>query len=135
MRKPIVTTALAFAAMLAAAPAAPAAVAAPSADYVPGELLVRFEGGRERLVELPEGVAVGDAARALGSNPAVAYANPNYLARASSVPNDPGLGAAPGDWRGPSGTSSPAARSAASRPPRFRSRPAAASTRSTPGTS
>ena len=99
MRKPIVTTALAFAAMLAAAPAAPAAVAAPSADYVPGELLVRFEGGRERLVELPEGVAVGDAARALGSNPAVAYTNPNYLARASSVPNDPGLGVVPGDWR------------------------------------
>jgi serine protease len=106
MRKPIATSALVFAAMLAAAAAAPAAVAAGgsdevagSADYVPGELLVRFEGGRERLVELPEGVAVGDAARALGSNPAVAYANPNYLARASAVPNDPGLGAVPGDWR------------------------------------
>ncbi len=100
MRKLIATTALAFAAMLAAAAAAPAAIAAGSdADYVPGELLVRFDGGGERLVELPEGVAVGDAARALRSNPGVAYANPNYLAHAASVPNDPGLGPAPGDWR------------------------------------
>jgi serine protease len=99
MRKPIATTALAFAAMLAAAAAAPAAIAAASADYVPGELLVRFDGGGERVLELPRGVAVGEATQALRSNPAVAYANPNYLAHASSVPNDPGVGAVPGDWR------------------------------------
>lgn len=96
MRKLIVTTMLTAVASLAA-PTAASAAGPP--DYAPGELLVRFDGGRERLVELPQGVAVGDAARALRSNPTVAYANPNYLAHASSVPNDPGLGTAPGDWR------------------------------------
>jgi serine protease len=95
MRRLIVTTMLAAVASL---PPAGAANAAPP-DFVPGELLVRFDTGGERLVELPEGVEVGDAVAALRSNRGVAYANPNYLARASSVPNDPGLGSAPGDWR------------------------------------
>ncbi|MGH2984883.1 MAG: S8 family serine peptidase [Solirubrobacterales bacterium] len=99
MRTLIVTTMLATLVVLAPAGPAPAAESPEPPDYVPGELLVRFDGGRERLVELPQGVAVGDAARALRSNPTVAYANPNYLAHASSVPNDPGLGTAPGDWR------------------------------------
>jgi serine protease len=96
MRRLIVTTMLAFVATLAPAGAARAAEAP---DFVPGELLVRFDGGGERLLHLPQGVGVGEAARALRSNPGVAYANPNYLARASTVPNDPGLGTAPGDWR------------------------------------
>src|SRR6266508_1495583 len=90
-----------LAALVALVPAGPAA-AAESPDspaFAPGELLVRFDGGRERLLELPQGVAVGDAARALRTNPAVTYANPNYLAHASAVPNDPGLGTVPGDWR------------------------------------
>src|SRR5688500_15030869 len=93
MRKLIVTTMLTAVASLAA-PSAASAAEPP--DYVPGELLVRFDDGRERLVELPQGVAVGDAAQALRSNPAVAHANPNYLAHASSVPNDPGAGVVPG---------------------------------------
>ena len=99
MRTLIVTTMLAT--LMALVPALPAAAAeSPEPPiFAPGELLVRFDGGRERLVELPQGVAVGDAARALRSNPTVAYANPNYLAHASSVPNDPGLGTVPGDWR------------------------------------
>jgi serine protease len=96
MRKLIVTTMLTVVASLAA-PGAASAAEPP--DYAPGELLVRFDRGGERLLELPQGVAVGDAAEALRSNPAVAYANPNYLAHASSVPNDPGVGAVPGDWR------------------------------------
>jgi serine protease len=96
MRKLIVTTMLTAVASLAAPTAASAAE---TPDYAPGELLVRFDGGRERLVELPEGVAVSEATSALRSNPAVAYANPNYLAHASAVPNDPGLGTAPGDWQ------------------------------------
>jgi serine protease len=98
MRTLIATTALA--ALLALLPAGTAAAQSPEPPtFEPGELLVRFDGGRERLVELPRGVAVGEAAQALRSNSAVAYANPNYIARASEVPNDPGLGAAPGDWR------------------------------------
>jgi serine protease len=96
MRKLIVTTMLTAVASLAASGAASAAE---PPDYAPGELLVRFDRGGERLLELPQGVAVGDAAEALRSNPTVAYANPNYLAHASSVPNDPGVGAVPGDWR------------------------------------
>jgi serine protease len=99
MRTLIATSILtALVALVPAASAAAAESPEPPA-FAPGELLVRFDDGREKLVELPEGVAVGEAARALRSNPAVAYANPNYLARAASVPNDPGLGAAPGDWR------------------------------------
>jgi serine protease len=99
MRTLIATSMLA--ALVALGPPSPAAAAEPPEPpaFAPGELLVRFDGGRERLVELPQGVAVGDAARALRSNPTVAYANPNYLAHASSVPNDPGLGTVPGDWR------------------------------------
>jgi serine protease len=99
MRTLIATTMLCAVVALVPAGTAAAAESPRPKDYVPGELLVRFEDGRERLVELPQGVGVGDAARALRSNPAVAYANPNYLARASFVPNDPGLGATPGDWR------------------------------------
>jgi serine protease len=99
MRKLIVTSMLATLAALVPAGSAAAAESPEAPAFVPGELLVRFDDGRERLVELPEGVAVADAAQALRSNPAVAYANPNYLAHASSVPNDPGLGVAPGDWR------------------------------------
>jgi serine protease len=99
MRTLIATTMLtALVALAAAAPAAAAESPEPPA-FEPGEVLVRFDGGRERLVELPQGVAVGDAASALRANPAVAYANPNYIARASLVPNDPGLGVTPGDWR------------------------------------
>jgi serine protease len=67
--------------------------------FVPGQLLVRFDDGAERIVELPDDVSIGEAASALRANTAVAYALPNYLAHASSVPNDPGLGTAPGDWR------------------------------------
>jgi serine protease len=65
---------------------------------VPGELLVRFEGGGEKLVKLPAGVGVGDARQALDANPAVAYAVPNYVAHTSSIPDDPGPAGVPGGW-------------------------------------
>lgn len=99
MRKTLITAALSFAAALGTAPAAPAAIAPPEADYVPGELLVRFAGERERLVELPPAVGVGTAARALRANPAVEYAVPDYIARASAIPNDTGLAGGPGGWQ------------------------------------
>ncbi len=87
--------AIALAAALAQAPAAPAA----GADYVPGEVLVRFQGDGSHLVELPKGVGVGAATRALERNPEVAYAVPNYIATASAFPNDPGRSGKPGGWR------------------------------------
>ena len=96
MRKLIATIAFA----LAGLSAAPAVVAAQSAgDFAPGELLVRFEPGGERLLRLPERISVTEAADALGGNPSVRYAVPNYLARAAAVPNDPGMTGTPGDWR------------------------------------
>jgi serine protease len=99
MRKLIATTTVALLAALAAAPAAPASAPADPPAFVPGELLVGFESGRERVLELPDSVGVGEAAAALRANGAVAYAVPNYIARASTAPNDPGLGTVPGDWQ------------------------------------
>jgi serine protease len=99
MRKLIATSTLALLGALAwAAPAAGSEpVGAPA--FVPGEVIVGLEGGGERLLELPDAVTVADAARALRAKPGVAYAVPNYLAHASAIPNDPGLGTVAGDWQ------------------------------------
>jgi serine protease len=98
MRRLIATTALVlFAGALPAATAGAADVPGEQ-EYVPGQLLVRFQGGGEQLVRLPQGVDVGTAEQALDSNPAVAYAVPNYVAHASGIPDDPGLAGVPGGW-------------------------------------
>ena len=86
------------AAMLAAI-ATPAQAANAGRDYVPGELLVSFEGEGETVLQLPEGVGVAEARRYLRANPAVSYALPNYLARTAAVPNDPGRSSQPRGWR------------------------------------
>lgn len=96
MRKLIAITAFAIAAMVALP--IPAAGAA-EGDFVPGQLLVRFQGSGERLVKLPVGVDLPTAERALDGNPQVAYALPNYIAHASSVPNDPGPAGVAGGWQ------------------------------------
>ena len=88
MRTLIATSILAT--LEALGPAWPAAAAAPPEPpaFAPGELLVRFDGGRERLVELPQGVAVGDAARALrekGTPPPGARDAGAYCVRGVSV--------------------------------------------------
>ena len=73
---------------LAALLAAPALAAA---DYVPGQLIARFDGQPiARTVDLPPGVSVQAGVDALRANSHVDYAVPNYIARASGVPNDPG---------------------------------------------
>jgi serine protease len=93
---------LVLAATLAALLAAPSGAPASERSqhvYAPGELLVRFDGSAERVLELPADVGVAEAAKALRSNPGVDYATPNYLARAAAVPNDPGKRGQPGDWR------------------------------------
>jgi serine protease len=98
MRKLIAITALVlFAGALPAATAGAAEVPRHE-EFVPGELLVRFEGGGERVLQLPEGVDVGTAEQALDANPSVAYAVPNYIAHASGTPDDPGLVGVPGGW-------------------------------------
>jgi serine protease len=98
MRKLIATTTLVLLAAALAATGADAADTPAAAAFVPGQLLVRFDGGAERLVKLPQGVDVPSAEQALESNPSVAYAEPNYVAHASAIPDDPGLVGAPGGW-------------------------------------
>lgn len=83
-----------------AAPATAAPAVSPARAFVPREVIVKFEGERTaRTVALPAGVGVRRAATSLRRSPAVAYAAPNYLARASAatpsltstgLPNDPG---------------------------------------------
>jgi serine protease len=94
MRKLIATTTLVLIASAVMAAGAQADTA-----YVPGELLVKFDGGAERVLSLPQGVDVGTAERALAANPAVSYAVPNYIAHASAIPNDPGPAAITGGWQ------------------------------------
>jgi serine protease len=99
MRRLIATTALVLLATVLPA-ATPAAAQGPGHQpYVPGQLLVRFDGGPERVFKLPEGIDLGTAQRVLAENPAVAYALPNYVAHASAVPNDPGIAGFPGGWQ------------------------------------
>jgi subtilisin family serine protease len=86
---------------------------AATAEYVPGEVVVRFRAGTtadERvstlasaegqlveglglagatLVRLPEGASVEEAVAELESDPDVLYAEPNYIYRLATVPNDP----------------------------------------------
>jgi subtilisin family serine protease len=87
-------------------------LAGSSAQYVPGELIVGFRATAERgamsrahirvgarvsqrfpafrmqLVKLPRGLAVSDAARRYRRDPAVSFAEPNYLRYPTAVPTD-----------------------------------------------
>ncbi|HEX2058433.1 MAG TPA: S8 family serine peptidase [Actinomycetota bacterium] len=103
--------------LVAAGAVAPAALASPEPvgdvdperEHVPGELVVRYASDAERAdvreehglekiepLALPntelvqvEGASVADAAAAVTAEPDVVYAEPNYVYRAASVPNDP----------------------------------------------
>jgi serine protease len=99
MRKLIATTTLVLIAAAFWAAAAEAADIPQQTPYVPGELLVRFDGGAERVLQLPQGVDLPTAEHALAANPAVAYAVPNYVAHASGIPNDPGPAGGTGGWQ------------------------------------
>jgi serine protease len=99
MRRLLATTALVLIAAAVLTATASAAEAPAEAPYVPGELLVRFDGGAEHLLQLPPGVDVAAAEQALADNPAVAYAVPNFIAHASAIPNDPGTAVFPGGWQ------------------------------------
>jgi serine protease len=84
------------------------AVAAP--EYVPGEVIVRYEDeARSAAVSVKEGETVPEAIDALSEREDVAYAVPNYIARASDyTPNDPAF---PLQWNlaGPAGINMPEA--------------------------
>ncbi|MGE5527405.1 MAG: S8 family serine peptidase [Methanosarcina sp.] len=76
-----------------------AAGVSPARQFVPRQLLVKFQGQRlGRAVALPAGAGVRRTARALRQNPRVVYAEPNYIATASAAapggpfdPDDPGM--------------------------------------------
>lgn len=89
----------------------------PKPEYVPGELIVRYEAGvaatrraqilgrkgarrkralrlpRAEVVALPPGQSVESAAQELETQPGVAFAEPNYIYRPTATPNDPRFGA------------------------------------------
>jgi serine protease len=71
----------------------PAATAA-AADYVPGEVVVKYEDGGGALVhEIKDGDSVRETIAELRDRPGVEYAVPNHIARASQTftPDDPGF--------------------------------------------
>jgi serine protease len=93
-----------------------------AAEYVPGEVIVKYAPGADRSeradvqgetgtgrveplpgdsrkLEILDGDSVRETVAELRSDPSVAYAVPNYVAHASAFfPNDPGPGGQPGDW-------------------------------------
>jgi serine protease len=90
MRLPIFLALAAAAAMVS--PAAAAAQAAPG--YVPGEVVVQYEGApAPTVVPVTPGDTVNQTAKDLQAQAGVKYAVPNVIAHASGfIPNDPGRG-------------------------------------------
>jgi serine protease len=97
---------------LTAAPAVAQTGLSPARGFAPRQLLVKFEGQqRGRQIALAPGTGVRRAAQALRRRPDVVYAEPNYIASASAVGDDPfdpndsgvlaataGSSATAGDW-------------------------------------
>ena len=123
----VVTAALVTGAAAPEQTRAAASKAHPSAapDYVPGQVVVGYKSGGtaevardlttrmgvrqagpapssgERVVSVPKGVTVQQAASRLRTQPGVAYAVPNYIAHAAGswTPDDPGpTGRTAGGW-------------------------------------
>lgn len=88
-RASLFTAALAASALMAVM----AGSAAAEPAYVPGELIVKREGATATTtVAVRGGKSVKTAAREVSRRPGIAYARPNYIARASAyTPNDPGF--------------------------------------------
>jgi serine protease len=93
------------------APARAATDLSPAREFVPRQVVVKFEGQRQaKTMRVAAGSGVRQVVRALRGRPRVAYAAPNYIATASArspllsasgVPNDPGQidgTGTPGGW-------------------------------------
>ena len=103
--------------LLAAAATTLFAPAAEAARYVPGEVVVRYAPASSpttRVVRVSEGGTVAETAARLRRRPGVLSATPNFIARASFLPNDPGRANRPGGWQelqwnfaGPFGVNAP----------------------------
>ena len=137
MRKLIATTASSSIALVlwpAAWPRPPTRPRTPA--YVPGQLLVRFDGGDEQVLKLPAGrrrLHRRAGARRQSRRSPTRCPTTSRTPRPSPMTPAPPVSPAAGSGR--SGTSCPAGRSAASPPPRSSSRSAAGSTPRRPGTS
>ena len=80
--------------LLAAPAGAPAATELTGGvEYVPGEVIVKFEdAARSKVVDLSGGESVTEAVTELKDHPEVEYVVPNLIAHAAAlVPNDPGF--------------------------------------------
>ena len=99
-----------------------------AADYVRDEVIVRYApeagaartaleaGSLTRVVKVRDGRSVAETIARLRRRPGVLSATPNYIARASVYPNDPGRDNVPGGWQavqwnfaGPFGVNAPGA--------------------------
>ena len=74
-----------------------AALAGPG--YVRGQVIVGYSDGSQRLVRVAPDESVETTVRELNRSPEVEFAVPNYRARASAVPNDPGRSGIAGGWQ------------------------------------
>jgi serine protease len=102
LRLPLISLLLAtLAAVISAAPAG-AAVPPPAAvagrDYDARHVVVRYASGREGTVRVRRGHSVAGTIEALESRRGVLSAHPDWIARTSFTPNDPGRGNVPGGW-------------------------------------
>jgi serine protease len=101
--------------LLAAVATALTAPAAGAAEFVPDEVVVRYApDAAPQVVKVPGGSTVGETAARLRRRDGVISATPNYIARASFIPDDPGRAAVPGGWQeiqwnfsGPFGVNAP----------------------------
>lgn len=74
--------------------------AGPQMAFEPGEVLVRYDDGRESKVRTRSGETTLQAAERLRRKPGVRDANPNWIARAAQfIPNDPGRAGVAGGWQ------------------------------------
>ena len=93
-----------LAALAGASAAAPAGAAMPSRAAVAGrdfdarQVVVRYASGSERVVRVRRGHTVASTIAALESRRGVLSATPDWIARTSFTPNDPGRGSVPGGW-------------------------------------
>jgi serine protease len=115
--------------LLAAVATALLVPAADAAEYVADEVIVRYAPGadatasaaavvapRTRVVKVRAGGTVAGTAARLRRRPGVLTATPNYIARASFIPDDPGRDHVLGGWQavqwnfsGPFGVNAPGA--------------------------
>jgi serine protease len=104
-RAPILAAVALLATATAATPASAATGISPAHEFAPRQLVLKLRGQRRgRTVDLPAGVGVRQAAKALRRSPRVAYAAPDYISTASGARAAPLLAAAIANDPGPLST-------------------------------